>query len=164
MYVRKKIHIQGLKEEILAMRHADATRQKIANPVLNVTISRPKTENSVRKISISQSAVELPRQEHEKHSDNPWMFPSPKMGEMCHPDSIAKLHEKILRDTGLEHIRFHDLRHTFATMAPQNEVDVKTVSSMLRHYDAGFTLRTYTHAPGRCRNRRRRRWETSWSR
>ena len=65
---------------------------------------------------------------------------------MYHPDSIAKLHEKIQRDTGLEHIRFHDLRHTFATMALQNGVDVKTVSSMLGHYAAGFTLRTYTHA------------------
>ena len=43
-------------------------------------------------------------------------------------------------------IRFHDLRHTFATLALQNGVDVKTVSSMLGHYDAGFTLRTYTHA------------------
>ena len=41
---------------------------------------------------------------------------------------------------------FHDLRHTFATMALQNGVDVKTVSSMLGHYSAGFTLRTYTHA------------------
>ena len=42
--------------------------------------------------------------------------------------------------------RFHDLRHTFATTALQNGVDVKTVSSMLGHFDAGFTLRTYTHA------------------
>ena len=65
---------------------------------------------------------------------------------MYHPDSIAKLHEKILRDMGLEYIRFHDLRHTFATIALQNGVDVKTVSSMLGHYDAGFTLRTYTNA------------------
>ncbi|WP_304583742.1 tyrosine-type recombinase/integrase [Acutalibacter muris] len=39
-----------------------------------------------------------------------------------------------------------ELRHTFATTALQNGVDVKTVSSMLGHYDAGFTLRTYTHA------------------
>ena len=31
-------------------------------------------------------------------------------------------------------------------MALQNGVDVKTVSSMLGHYAAGFTLRTYTHA------------------
>lgn len=35
---------------------------------------------------------------------------------------------------------------TPATTALQNGVDVKTVSSMPGHYDAGFTLRTYTHA------------------
>ena len=35
--------------------------------------------------------------------------------------------------------------HTFATMALQNGVDVKTVSSMLGHYSAGFTLDTYAH-------------------
>ena len=127
-------------------RTISVSKQAVGDRNRNVTISRPKTENSVRKISIPLSAVELLRQEHEKHPGNPWMFPSPKTGEMYHPDSIAKLHEKILRDTGLEHIRFHDLRHTFATMALQNGVDVKTVSSMLGHYDAGFTLRTYTHA------------------
>ena len=80
------------------------------------------------------------------------MFPSPVTGEMYHPDSVVKLHEKILMDAGLEHIRFHDLRHTFATLALQNGVDVKTVSSMLGHYDAGFTLRTYTHATRQMQN------------
>ena len=65
---------------------------------------------------------------------------------MYYPDSIGNLHKKILKGAELPHIRFHDLRHTFATLALQNGVDVKTVSSMLGHYDAGFTLRTYTHA------------------
>ena len=60
---------------------------------------------------------------------------------MYYPDSVVNLHKKILKDAGLEHIRFHDLRHTFATLALQNGVDIKTVSSMLGHYDAGFTLR-----------------------
>ena len=50
-----------------------------------------------------------------------------------------------LKEAGLEHIRFHDLRHTFATLALQNGVDVKTVSAMLGHSSAGFTLATYTH-------------------
>lgn len=68
---------------------------------------------------------------------------------MYHPDSVVNLHRKILKDAGLEYIRFHDLRHTFATMALQNGIDVKTVSSMLGHYDAGFTLSTYAHATNR---------------
>ena len=109
-------------------------------------LSRPKTGNSIREVSIPQDAVELLKQEHAKHPDNPWMFPSGRTGEMYHPDSVVTLHKRILKDAGLPHIRFHDLRHTFATLALQNGVDVKTVSSMLGHYDAGFTLRTYTHA------------------
>ena len=43
-------------------------------------------------------------------------------------------------------IRFHDLRHTFATLSLKNGVDVKTLSGALGHYSAGFTLSTYTHA------------------
>ena len=108
-------------------------------------ITRPKTENSIRKISIPHDAVDLLIAEHQKHPSNPWMFPSPKTGEMYHPDSVVNIHKKILKDAGLEHLRFHDLRHTFATLALQNGVDVKTVSSILGHFDAGFTLRTYTH-------------------
>ena len=61
------------------------------------------------------------------------------------PDSVLHMLHRVLKRAGLPKVRFHDLRHTFATLALQNGVDVKTVSSMLGHYDAGFTLRTYTH-------------------
>ena len=97
----------------------------------------------MRRVSIPQDAVDLLIQEHNRHPENQYMFPSPATGEMYHPDSVAKLHEKILKDADLEHIPLHSLRHTFATVALQNGIDVKTVSSMLGHYDAGFTLRTY---------------------
>ena len=111
----------------------------------NLILSQPKTGNSIREVSIPRDAVELLKQEHAKHSDNPWMFPSSRTGEMYHPDSVVNLHKKILKDAGLEHIRFHDLRHTFATLALQNGVDIKTVSGMLGHFSAGFTLDTYAH-------------------
>ena len=87
------------------------SKQYVRNPSGEVTLSRPKTETSVRQVSIPQVAVDLFIQEHSRHSDNPYMFPSPVTGEMYHPDFVVKLHEKILKDAGLEHIRFHDLRH-----------------------------------------------------
>ncbi len=114
-----------------------------------VKVVPPKTDTSVRQISVSQQVIDLLKQEHEKHPDNPIMFPSPVNGGMWYPDAINRLHQRILKSAGLEHIRLHDLRHTFASVALQNGVDIKTVSSMLGHFDAGFTLRTYTHVTAR---------------
>ncbi len=97
-------------------------------------------------MSIPQDAVELLKQEHAKHPDNPWMFPSGRTGEMYSPRLGRNTPQEDPQGRGTGAYQFHDLRHTFATLALQNGVDVKTVSSMLGHYDAGFTLRTYTHA------------------
>ena len=111
-----------------------------------VKTTTPKTATSIRVESIPQEAVDLLLKEHEKHPDNIYMFPSPVTGEMYYPDAVARLHTRMLQDLGLEHTRFHALRHTFATLALQNGVDIRTVSGMLGHADPGFTLRTYTHA------------------
>ena len=148
--------VSGLRKgELVALRWDDVdirqrtisvSKQYVRNPDGSLELTRPKTENSVRLVSIPQTAVDLLILEHDKHPDSPYLFPSPLTGEMYHPDSVVNLHKKILQDAGLEHLRFHDLRHTFATTALQNGVDVKTVSAMLGHFDAGFTLRTYTHA------------------
>ena len=54
----------------------------------------------------------------------------------------------LLRYAGIPPIRFHDLRHTFATHAMANGVDPKTLSSILGHTNASFTLDTYTHVTG----------------
>ena len=109
-------------------------------------VSQPKTPNSIRKLAIPQRAVELLVEEHAKHPHSPHLFVSPKTGTMFDPDSFRHTHEKILKAIGAEHIRFHDLRHTFATLSLKYGVDVKTLSGALGHYDAGFTLSTYTHA------------------
>ena len=89
------------------------SKQYVKNPNGELTLSRPKTETSVRKVSIPQEAVDLLIAEHSKHPENPYMFPSPATGEMYYPDSVVNLHKKILKDAGLPHIRFHDLRHPY---------------------------------------------------
>lgn len=76
-----------------------------------------------------------------------WIFPSPlNDNSPREPAAVRKRLSTALERANCKHVRFHDLRHSFTTLALQNGVDIKTASSRLGHYDAGFTLRAYTHA------------------
>lgn len=111
-----------------------------------LVLTTPKTQNSIRKVAVPKRTVELLIAEHEKHPDSPLMFASPITGSYWSPDAIGRVHKKLLAMAEIDSsVRFHDLRHTFATLAMQSGVDVKTLASMLGHYSAGFTLDTYTH-------------------
>ena len=56
---------------------------------------------------------------------------------------------KVLKKTGLPHIRFHDLRHTYATLLLKAGIHPKIVSERLGHANIGITLDTYSHVlPG----------------
>ena len=103
-----------------------------------------KTKNAYRTLPLSADAISVLKMQKCRVGNSEWVFPSPTGGPMS-PDSVLHMLQRVLKRAGLPRIRFHDLRHTFATMALQNGVDVKTVSSMLGHYSAGFTLDTYAH-------------------
>ena len=83
--------------------------------------------------------------EHSKHPENPYMFPSPATGEMYYPDSVVNLHKKILKDAGLPHIRFHDLRHTCASLLLSNGISMKQIQIWLRHSTFSTTADIYAH-------------------
>lgn len=105
----------------------------------------PKTRNAYRKILLPVEAVEILQQYREQQTlESEYVFSSPTGGIM-EPDCARKMLKRVLQRAGLDEMRFHDLRHTFATLALQNGVDVKTLSGILGHYSAGFTLDTYAH-------------------
>lgn len=103
-----------------------------------------KTKNAYRTLPLAEDTVSVLQEQRRKVGNSPWVFPSPSGGPIS-PDSVLHMLHRVLKRAGLPKVRFHDLRHTFATLALQNGVDVKTVSGMLGHFSAGFTLDTYAH-------------------
>ena len=104
-----------------------------------------KTYAGTRTILLPTSTAERLRL-RKKTSYSPWIFHDPLRPEApLNPGTAYRQLKKVLQETKLPELRFHDLRHTFATHALANGVDAKTLSGILGHTKASFTLDTYTH-------------------
>ena len=104
-----------------------------------------KTYAGTRKIILPDSTAERLRN-RKKCSYSVWIFPNPLKPEApMNPSTAYHQLKKLLEENGLPGLRFHDLRHTFATHALANGVDAKTLSGILGHTKASFTVDTYTH-------------------
>ncbi len=134
----------GLKWSDIDWNNAVITvRRQVARVNGEITEAPLKTKNSYRRVSISPQAIEVLKIQNAK-TNSDYVFPSPTGGPIS-PDSVNNMLKRVLARAGIPKVRFHDLRHTFATVALQNGVDIKTVSSILGHFSAGFTLDTYAH-------------------
>jgi integrase len=135
----------GLKWEDLDLEQGTLRVQRQVSRINGEVVEAPlKTKNSYRTISLGTDAVGILKEQRKKCGSSEYVFPSPTGGPIS-PDSVIQMLHRVLKRAGLPKVRFHDLRHTFATVALQNGVDIKTVSGMLGHYSAGFTLDTYAH-------------------
>ena len=110
-----------------------------------VKVGETKTEKGTRSIQLPPSTVEMPK-ERKKKTYSEWIFHNPTVPELpMSPGTAYRRMKTLLRYAELPPIRFHDLRHTFATHALTSGVDAKTLSRILGHTNASFTLDTYTH-------------------
>ena len=104
-----------------------------------------KTGQGKRSILLPLSTVEILK-ERKRKSRSEWIFEHPlDPTRPIAPCSVYNKMKAILKSADLPSIRFHDLRHTFATHALTSGVDAKTLSGILGHTNASFTLDTYTH-------------------
>jgi integrase len=159
--------------EVLGLRWSDvdldagrlAVRQTLSAPRNPDTgqhvpvFEQPKTKRSKRSVPLpaqTVAALQAHRKEQARErllvgagwQDHGLVFAEPD-GQPIHPDRFRKRFEIRVRRSGLPPIRFHDLRHTYATLALQAGVHAKVVSEILGHASIGITLDTYSHAvPG----------------
>ena len=111
----------------------------------NIHICAPKTKSSIRTVILPPDIVKI-LAEYKKRINSQWMFPSPvKEDAPYHPSAIRKVLDRTLERAECKHVRFHDLRHTFATTALANGMDVKTLSAIIGHISSETTLNIYTH-------------------
>ena len=122
-------------------------------------IKEPKTPNSRRTVALPPSLVLLLRQhraDQEKIcsqlgrvlTDRDFAF-AHLDGSPIKPNAVTLAFIRLIRRSGLPHIRLHDLRHTHATLMLKAGVHPKVVSERLGHAGIGITLDTYSHVlPG----------------
>lgn len=111
-------------------------------------VGNPKTKKGTRTILLPPSTLHVLK-ERRKMALTEWIFPSLLEPEKPTAPSAAYHRLKvILKAAGLPDIRFHDLRHTFATTALEHGLDVKTLSAIIGHISSATTIDIYSHITG----------------
>lgn len=126
--------------------YVNKTIQRIYNPLdelepSKIVITPGKTKNSIREIPITDEILKILKTI--KLNDDYYVLSNSK--KAIEPRTYRKFYNKFMNEAGVQPIKFHALRHTFASINIENGVDVKTISDILGHSDISITLKTYTH-------------------
>jgi integrase len=144
----------AVRQTLAAVRDVDADPGKPGRHL--VVFGEPKTAKGRRTVPLPPQTVAVLRA-HRKaqaaerllagadYADQDLVFAEPD-GSPIHPDKFRKRFEIRIGRSGLPPIRFHDLRHTYATLALRAGVHPKVVAEVLGHANISITLDTYSHA------------------
>ena len=152
--------------EVLGLRwddiHFDTGRLEITQALIAVdyelVFTRLKTRTSRRNVTLdTDTLVQLAAWRRSQAAEldaagvvsrHGLVFTRPN-GEPLHPHTVSQAFERAQRPLGVSPIRFHDLRHTHASLLLRDRVPIKVVSARLGHSNPAFTMTTYQHViPG----------------
>lgn len=133
-----------------------SVQQQLVAVEYELQFTEPKTERSRRSVALDPGTVSAlrahrTRQAQEKlllggEYDAGHLVFSSERGRPLHPMSLSEAFQRRARAAGLPAIRFHDLRHTYASLALAEGVHPKIVSDRLGHSSITVTIDTYSHA------------------
>ncbi len=147
----------GLKWEDVALENGVVrVRRTLARHKARLVLGDPKTKRCRRTVRLTQAAVEaleghFARQTVQRNIlgelyEHQGLVFATQRGTLVNPSNLRKRSfEPLLEKAGLPAIRFHDLRHTCATLLLSRNVNPKIVSEMLGHATIAITLDTYSH-------------------
>jgi integrase len=120
-----------------------------------LVFTEPKSSKSRRLITLGPTTIGLLR-DHERNQDNERVFAgdlweennmifSTPHGKPIEPRNLLRIFKKLLKEASLPEIRFHDLRHTAASLMLQEGIHPKIVQERLGHSRISLTLDIYSH-------------------
>lgn len=121
----------------------------------NFIFSAPKTRKAIRHIKVGPETVQRLREQEEKvkmlkqlkgidWQEYDLVFPS-SVGTPIEPTNLNRRFKKLLKNASLPKYRFHELRHTHASLLLLQGIHPQVVSERLGHSDIATTLRLYSH-------------------
>jgi integrase len=150
--------------ELLALRWADidldagtlSVRRTLSRGSRSaLEFGEPKTASGRRRISLPRSAVDSLRRHRRQqletrlasglaYEDNDLVFAT-EVGRAIHPNSLNYRFRSLIDRAGVPVIRFHDIRHTCATLLLSQGIHPKVVQERLGHADIAMTMNLYSH-------------------
>jgi integrase len=132
-------------------------RQQLSRQGESIRLGPVKTKAGRRSVSLDHATVAalLAHREAQQQLTRQLGGPSPTSADLVFarpdvsrhdPDVISQTFERLVAKAGLRRIRFHDLRHTHATLALQAGIHAKVVQERLGHSSINVTIDLYSHA------------------
>ena len=108
-----------------------------------LVISTPKTQNSIREIPLSKELIRLLKPLKKVVNDTFYVLTNES--NPTEPRTYRNYYKSVLDKLNIPHLKFHGLRHSFATRCIESQCDYKTVSVILGHANISTTLNLYVH-------------------
>lgn len=144
------------ERDTITIRHI-VTEAEVDGKSVIISEDRAKTKSSLRSLPLvghfREKLLELKEQQKENkricgncysYDYDGYIFVD-AMGTIFNPNAVTENFSKILRRNGLRHIRFHDLRHSCASLLLANDVPMKQIQEWLGHSDISTTANIYSH-------------------